>query len=98
MDEPVPSDAADPKRVLYAGRLKERLGVRQPRVEVDTVRVLDATDGSASRVRIAVAYGEGHDAGLPATIFVKRNLERFNFPSEMYSTEVRIYRDVLPAL
>jgi aminoglycoside/choline kinase family phosphotransferase len=31
-------------------------------------------------------------------MFLKRNLARFNFPSEMYSTEVRIYRDVLPGL
>ena len=31
-------------------------------------------------------------------MFLKRNLARFNFPTEMYSTEVRIYRDVLPGL
>jgi aminoglycoside/choline kinase family phosphotransferase len=29
-------------------------------------------------------------------MFLKRNLERFSFPVEMYTTEVRIYRDVLP--
>jgi hypothetical protein len=33
---------------------------------------------------------------LPPTVFVKRNLERFSFPTEMYANEVRIYRDVLP--
>jgi aminoglycoside/choline kinase family phosphotransferase len=88
----------EPKRVLDAARLNELLRVDHPDVSVESVRVLDATDGSASRVRVAVTYDAGRDAGLPSTIFVKRNLERFNFPSEMYSTEVRIYRDVLPAL
>jgi aminoglycoside phosphotransferase (APT) family kinase protein len=85
-------------RQLTADRLTELLGAGRPGIEVDTVRVLDETDGSASRLRLALTYRPGHDAGLPVTIFVKRNLERFNFPSEMYSTEVRIYRDVLPAL
>jgi aminoglycoside/choline kinase family phosphotransferase len=86
------------KRALDAARLNELLRVDHPDVSVESVRVIDATDGSASRVRVAVAYEPGCDAGLPPTIFVKRNLEQFNFPSEMYSTEVRIYRDVLPAL
>jgi aminoglycoside phosphotransferase (APT) family kinase protein len=85
-------------RVLDPARLNALLQPRFPGVHVESVRVLDATDGSASRVRVAVTYRPGADAGLPPTIFVKRNLERFNFPSEMYSTEVRIYRDVLPEL
>jgi hypothetical protein len=85
-------------RELDAARIAELLGDGHPDVAVESVRVLDATDGSASRVRIAVGYREGRDGGLPPTIFVKRNLEQFNFPAEMYSTEVRIYRDVLPAL
>ena len=85
-------------RVLDADALTRLLRVDRPDVEVDTVEVLDATDGSASRLRLGVTYRPGRDAGLPATIFVKRNLEQFSFPSEMYSTEVRIYRDVLPRL
>lgn len=86
------------ERALDPPRLNALLRPRYPEVDVESVQVLDATDGSASRVRVAVAYRPGADAGLPPTIFVKRNLERFSFPSEMYSTEVRIYRDVLPAL
>ena len=98
MDESSTADVASPARVLDVGRLNALLQVNSPNCAVDSVRMLDATDGSASRVRVAVTYRDGHDAGLPPTIFVKRNLERFNFPSEMYSTEVRIYRDVLPSL
>jgi aminoglycoside/choline kinase family phosphotransferase len=98
MDEPVRDEVVDSNRVLDAARLNELLRVDHPDVSVASVRVLDATDGSASRVRIAVTYDPGRDAGLPPTIFVKRNLEHFNFPSEMYSNEVRIYRDVLPLL
>ena len=85
-------------RTLDPERLNALLRPRHPDVDVESVQVLDATDGSASRVRVAVTYRPRADAGLPPTIFVKRNLERFNFPSEMYSTEVRIYRDVLPEL
>jgi aminoglycoside phosphotransferase (APT) family kinase protein len=86
------------RRVLDAARLNELLRAEHPGVDVEDVRVLDATDGSASRLRLAMTYRPGCDAGLPPTIFVKRNLERFKFPAEMYSTEVRIYRDVLPSL
>jgi Phosphotransferase enzyme family len=85
-------------RVLDAAALTRLLQVDRPDVEVESVEVLGATDGSASRLRLAVTYAAGRDAGLPPTIFVKRNLERFSFPSEMYSTEVRVYRDVLPGL
>jgi hypothetical protein len=60
--------------------------------------VLDETEGSASRLRLGLEYAPGADAGLAPTMFLKRNLRRFNFPTEMYSTEVRIYRDVLPSL
>jgi hypothetical protein len=91
-------DAPVPDRTLDAPRLNRLLRRRFPDVDVESVRVLDATDGSASRVQVEVTYRPGRDAGLPPTIFVKRNLERFSFPSEMYSTEVRVYRDVLPRL
>ncbi len=49
-------------------------------------------------MRLSVDYAPGADHGLPPTMFLKRNLARFSFPAEMYSTEVRIYRDVLPGL
>jgi hypothetical protein len=45
-----------------------------------------------------VKYASGADRGLPTTMFLKRNLARLSFPAEMYSTEVRIYRDILPQL
>ncbi len=91
-------DALTGGRSLDAARLNSLLRVRFPDVAVESVTVLDATDGSASRLRIALTYAPGRDEGLPPTIFVKRNLEHFSFPSEMYSTEVRMYRDVLPQL
>jgi aminoglycoside phosphotransferase (APT) family kinase protein len=89
---------APDQRRIQAARLGDLLRVRHPDVEVADLEVLDRTDGSARRLRLAVEYAPGHDAGLPTTMFVKRNLERFSFPDEMYSTEVRIYRDVLPGL
>ena len=85
-------------RVVDADRLNQLLRPRHPDVEVADVRVLGADEGSASRLRLAVDYAPGGDAGLPATIFLKRNLARFEFPAEMYSTEVRLYRDLLPGL
>lgn len=80
---------ADARRV-DAARLSELLGV-----VVSAVEVLDETSGSANRMRLRLAY-EQRQPGLPERIFLKRNLADFGFPAEMYSTEVRIYRDVLP--
>ena len=65
-------------------------------VAVDAVEVLGETSGSANRLRLGLTYGQPTD--LPSVMFLKRNLAEFNFPAEMYSTEVRMYRDVLPAL
>jgi hypothetical protein len=75
----------------WATRLLAR---RHPGVEVTGVAVLDETSGSANRLRLHLTYRDGADAGLPPVMFLKRNLERFNFPVEMYTTEVRLYRDV----
>jgi aminoglycoside phosphotransferase (APT) family kinase protein len=88
----------DLDRTIEPARLTALLAARHPGVEVVSVHVLDETEGSASRLRLQLAYAPGRDEGLPARMFLKRNLARFNFPSEMYSTEVRIYRDVLPSL
>jgi len=85
-------------RVVDAARLNALLRPRHPDVEVAHVDVLGAHEGSASRLRLAVQYAPGRDAGLPTTMFLKRNLARFEFPAEMYSTEVRLYRDLLPAM
>ena len=88
----------DQARTVDAARLNALLAPGHPDVDVVGVEVLDASDGSASRLRLAVDYAPGRDAGLPPTLFCKRNLPRFTFPPEMYATEVRIYRDVLPHL
>jgi aminoglycoside phosphotransferase (APT) family kinase protein len=86
------SGHGDENRRIDAAGLSALLGVC-----VTAVQVLEDTAGSANRLRLRLTYRD--DAvGLPERMFLKRNLARFNFPSEMYSTEVRMYRDVLPAL
>lgn len=85
------------ERRVDAATITAMLARQHPGAEVASVKVLSKTDGSASRLRLALEFAPGHDAGLPSTMFLKRNLDRFEFPSEMYSTEVRIYRDVLPS-
>src|ERR687892_340306 len=94
----MPEQFVDEDRVIDVDRLNRLLRQGHPDVEVVAVRELDASEGSASRVRLAVEYAPAADAGLPPTMFLKRNLARFGFPGEMYSTEVRLYRDVLPGL
>jgi hypothetical protein len=94
----MPDLFVDEDRLVDVERLNRLLRPRHPDVEVVGVRELDASEGSASRLRLAVEYAPGADSGLPPTMFLKRNLARFGFPGEMYSTEVRIYRDVLPGL
>jgi aminoglycoside phosphotransferase (APT) family kinase protein len=74
------------------------LATRHPGVHVTDVTVVDQTEGSASRLRLDVDYAPGCAAGLPRRLFVKRNLPEFGFPAEMYSTEIRYYRDLLPEL
>ncbi|MFI5041225.1 MAG: phosphotransferase [Acidimicrobiales bacterium] len=83
---------ADDDRRVDAQRLSELLGVN-----VVAVDVVDDTAGSANRLRLHVTYADD-GAGLPSRLFLKRNLARFSFPTEMYATEVRVYRDVLPGL
>jgi hypothetical protein len=85
-----PSMQTTDDRRADAGRLSELLGV-----EVSGVEVLDETSGSANRPRLRVQY-EQILPQLPERMFVKGHLADFNFPAGMYSTEVRIYRDVLP--
>lgn len=98
MPNPESRRSCPPDRVVDAALLTRLLEVDRPGVQVCSVAVQDATDGSASRMRLTVDYVAGADHGLPTAMFLKRNLPRFNFPAEMYSTEVRIYRDVLPGL
>ena len=94
----MPDLYVDEDRRLDAERLTSLLAVRHPDVEVAAVEVLGDSEGSASRLQLRLTYQPGADAGLPERLFLKRNLARFNFPTEMYSTEVRMYRDVLPGL
>lgn len=88
----MPEALGDANRRVDAARLSALLNVA-----VADVRVIDETAGSANRLRLRLEYRDA-DVGLPERMFLKRNLARFNFPTEMYSTEVRIYRDVLPRL
>jgi hypothetical protein len=82
-------------RRVDAEHLTKLLRVRHAGVDVTGVDVLGESEGSASRLRLALRYAPGTARGLPPTMFLKRNLARFNFPGEMYSTEVRMYRDVI---
>lgn len=79
-------------RPVDAERIGKLLGA-----DVEKVELLDESAGSANRLRLRVTYRE-HGRGLPEFVFMKRNLVDFSFPPEMYSTEVKIYRDVLPGL
>ena len=79
------------ERIVDAARLNALLRPRHPDVEVAQLDVLGAHEGSASRLRLSVEYEPGRSAGLPSTMFLKRNLARFEFPTEMYSTEVRVW-------
>jgi len=88
VDTPTPHD----DRPVDADRLSKLLGV-----DVRAVAVVDESAGSANRLRLHLTYG-GEHPGVPERMFLKRNLARFSFPVEMYTTEVRVYRDVLPGL
>jgi Phosphotransferase enzyme family len=79
-------------------RVAGLLSRRYPGVEVEQVDVLDESEGSASRLRLRVAYTDGSSARSPERIFLKRNLAEFTFPPEMYLTECFFYRDVAPEL
>jgi hypothetical protein len=92
------ASTTDPARDLDAARVGRLLAVDRPGVVVTEVVPADETQGSASRLRLDVEYAPGHDGGLPRRLFLKRNLATFAFPVEMYSTEVRFYRDLLPEL
>ena len=84
--------------VVTPERVAALLGVRYPDVRVEAVDVLGESEGSASRLRLDVRYAPDGDAGVPRSLFLKRNLETFSFPPEMYLTECRFYRDLAPEL
>ena len=84
--------SVDADRDIDAARISSLLGV-----PVAGIQILDDSSGSANRLRLRLMYGDPAP-GLPERLFLKRNLAQFSFPPEMYSTEVRIYRDVLPKL
>jgi hypothetical protein len=82
--------------VITPGRVTELVSARYPQVRVDHVAVLGESEGSASRLRLALETSGSPP--FPATVFLKRNLESFTFPPEMYLTECRFYRDLAPEL
>jgi aminoglycoside phosphotransferase (APT) family kinase protein len=84
--------------VVTPARVRELLGPRGEGVEIATVDVVGESEGSASRLRLALTFRDGNDGGLPASMFLKRNLAEFTFPPEMYLTECRFYRDLAPHL
>ena len=84
--------------VVTPERVAALLSVRYPDVRVEAVDVLGESEGSASRLRLDVRYAPDGDAGVPRSLFLKRNLETFSFPPEMYLTECRFYRDLAPEL
>ncbi|MGE0879066.1 MAG: phosphotransferase [Acidimicrobiia bacterium] len=84
---------ADEARAITPSRVTEVLRSRHPEVECAAVEVIDETNGSASRLRLGLTYAPGRSGGLPEKMFLKRNLETFSFPTEMYSNEIYFYRD-----
>lgn len=84
--------------VVSPDRVEALLAERHPDARVEAVDVLDESEGSASRLRLLVRYADGATAGLPGSLFLKRNLASFTFPPEMYLTECRFYRDLAPEL
>lgn len=97
-DDVTTSPAAEEDRAVTPALLTGLLGRFRPGVVVRHVRVVDDSSGSANRLRLRLTYAPGADLGLPADVFLKRNLPDFTFPPEMYANEVRIYRDVVPGL
>lgn len=83
------------ERAVGPSQLTALLSARHPGTEVVAVTTISEDAGSASRLRLALEYAPGTGQELPSTMFLKRNLAEFSFPGEMYSTEVRIYRDVV---
>jgi aminoglycoside phosphotransferase (APT) family kinase protein len=83
-------------RTIDATKLMALLSPKHPGVQIDHVEILNDSSGSANRLQLELTYAPGADAGLPARMFLKRNLPKFSFPPEMYTTEVRVYRDLLP--
>lgn len=79
-------------------RVQGLLRQRAPEVVVEDVAVVGESEGSASRLRLEVAYASDTADGLPTRLFLKRNLAEFTFPPEMYLTEVRFFRDIAPSV
>ena len=80
--------------------LTDFLAARNPGVLVESVDVLDSTQGAATRVRLRPRYAPGRDAGLPPVLFLKTSLTRQMMVADphMYVTEVRFYERIRPTL
>ena len=99
MNTPVMSDMTLPltAEAVTAAWLEAALQFRHPGVRLASLQVDDVMLGTSTKIRVRPHYAPGHDAGLPATLIVKGGFEAHS-PSmkEMYTNEIRAYRDVLP--
>lgn len=90
-----------PKEIT-AEWLTGALQIEHPGAEVTSVHVGDIIWGTATKIRVLVAYNEaGHAAGLPATLVVKAGFGKHELTAEMlsfYVGEVEFYRQVAPRL
>jgi hypothetical protein len=58
-------------------------------VVVDSLEIIDSSQGAATRLRVKPRYRPGHDAGLPPILFIKTSLTRRMLVADphMYVTE-----------
>ncbi len=106
-DELLLREAEDVTPEVLTGLLAER----HPGVQVRSIAVRRAHQGSASHLHLTVSYEDGGSAGLPERLFLKTQLSTvFELPSYMaemlsksataalLATETRFYQDVRPTL
>jgi hypothetical protein len=80
------------------------LAARRPGVEVQGVRLVDKTLGTATRVRLECDFAPGRDAGLPRRMFLKSFLVDPAAagvelaPTSMFQCEVNFYLTMRPDL
>lgn len=73
------------------------LAERAPRVAVRDARVTDIIEGTCTKIRFAMTYAPGGDAGLPPTIMAKGGFAPHSpMFLGMHETEMRYYRDIAP--
>jgi aminoglycoside phosphotransferase (APT) family kinase protein len=85
---------------VTADWLTEFLAVRWPDVVVESIEIVESTQGAATRLRIKPTYAPGRDCGLPGLLFVKTALTRRMLVADphMYVTEVKFYERIQPTV